>query len=574
MSNTLYLLARAEEAGFAEAAIQASSIFDPLLRRGLRTRARAAIERARAATTLDAKTVGEGHELRLAFLLEAGAAKGVDANDAGAVSAAYDVLKARVPARKRAFWPATTSVLGLACVAAAGVAAFMLWPNPEQRFLRSPLGVALGEPLTDYVSGAARRDGKRIEKGRASILSNGVRAQVGDDGYSELNEILDQTYALAGASGDEGRDRTTKLNGLVVKFNGQLVDRKVPAFLDTYVTESGDTGGCNVWLLSYYTEQKAEDRVAGKPFLVYWGRRLDTLNLQENATVHSSAAIGATVVPLDELDGWVVGNLIPVLAKNKLFGFGAPAPSDDLSSLGRVQKRAGELIRDEVFQVSEMSADDGTTLADLFVQRHDAFQRLKQLGDEFYEPRGPVVSARLEKILQRRSDEVDAKEILKINERLSRSEYVRAFARIVNAQARLEERYFVFWQSYDPPPSLVAAEVEAFAAPADVGAVRVRIASRLAMLAGADPLAFTALAEVAIEVAHDDAMALVFYEIEKELGMSPAWMHRSFGRDEEDFNAAYLELMKHPAVDVQRAAEGAYAKLFGAPLPKLERRAL
>ena len=57
-------------------------------------------------------------------------------------------------------------------------------------------------------------------------------------------------------------------------------------------------------------------------------------------------------------------------------------------------------------------------------------------------------------------------------------------------------------------------------------------------------------------------------------GMSPAWMHRSFNRDDEDYDAAYLELMKHPAGDVQRAAEGAYAKLFGVPLGKLERRAL
>ncbi len=246
-----YVLARAAEEGIAEAVAGAASPFDPLLRNGIRKKARKAIVDAGPLT----RVTDEAHVIRVAFLRSIGRIQGVSLDDPSAVEAAFAAAKLAFPKRKRAVWPASGSIAGVLLIAAL-IAVSVGWaPGKRARFARTAVGEAFGEGITDYVSGLSHRDGNRIEKGRKALLSRGVKSQAGEAAIGQIEDALQHTLKMSEALSNEEADREReRIEGALRALDAQLTTKKVPAFLDEHDDHDGSTGSRSVWLIGYYAE--------------------------------------------------------------------------------------------------------------------------------------------------------------------------------------------------------------------------------------------------------------------------------------------------------------------------------
>lgn len=567
-SAVAYVLARAAEEGIEEAVLAAAAPFDPLLRGAVRRRAKRAIAAARSATRVS----DERHVLRVAFLRAAGAANDAAPDDEAAVAQAFDAVRRRFPKRRRAFWPASAAVGALVALAAVAVAVAAWLPSRRDRFARSPVGVALGEGLTEFVVGVARHDADRREKGRAMLLARGVRSQAGSRAYDALDDALRRTAELAAAAtDDEARPRRERLHAALRDLERELGRANVPAFVDEHDDE--DMGGARrTWLFGYYAERRADVTLGGDAFVSLWGRRLDALNLDAGGVAYESAALGATVVALDEIDRWVARRVVPGLAKSAALPLGAE-PAEELSGRGRVERALGERLRAELLPSTDLAQDDATELRDLLAARHAAFGRLAALGHEYSEPPGLRLPDKMRRSLSQRGDEVDAREILHLDDRLARGALLRGFEALGLAQAAVFELGALC--SARASRRGVAAAMGSLEAAAGRDKLPFResaaIAGWLCVLAGGEPAAL-ALATVARHSAPDGSADLALYAVEAELGSAPTWLRAGRLVDRDDATRALEDALKQPAAAVRRAAAAAHGKLLAEPPPSALRK--
>jgi hypothetical protein len=275
------------------------------------------------------------------------------------------------------------------------------------------------------------------------------------------------------------------------------------------------------------------------------------------------------VLAIDEMEAWTIAYVVPSLGKGKGFAFGAKA-AQEAGSEGRLDAKAGEKIRGELLPLAKLEQDDATELADALSQRHSAFIHLMTLGDELYEPRGLRASPRLKKALKNRQNlEMDAVEITRIEDRLTRFE--KPFDKIVAAQAELDEIRITSEQACkkDDKCQITADDelTKSLGAKTLLGAKAAAIASRLMMIArGSTP--YLALAESEIG---SGGYATMFV-IQRELGLAPEWLGPWGPTDEAEHGQLGVATFDKPGDQIKKAAEGAYAKLFGVPMPALTRQ--
>jgi len=567
MSAVRYVLARAAENGFFEAVNPATSPFDPLLRGGIRKSARNAFAEASASTSV----TDEAHVLRLAYLKVAGRPM-QNPNDVEAAKVAFEQTKLQDPKRTGiAFWPASLITI-LVLLVAGTVAGFILFfPAPRDRFAKSSLGEAMSDGLTDWVVGVSRRDMSRQEKGRNVILASGVKRQIGESAFNLLGTALDQSKALSFATDEEDADREAKsLESTLRSLDTELQGKKIPAFFDNYVETFGTRFGehSTVYLLGYYVEDRSTLVIGSNTFPVLRGRRLDNLNLDVGSKAYESKVLNGWVLAIDEMDAWTIAYVIPSLGKGKGFAFGAKA--SDAGSAGRMEAKAGEKIRGEILPLAKMEQDDATELADALAQRHSSFIHLMTLGDELYEPRGLRASPRLKKALKSRQNlEMDAVEISRIEDKLTHFE--KPFDKIVAAQAELDEIRIASEQTCKKDDKCqITADDElssAIGAKTLLGAKAAAIGSRLIMIArGNTP--YLALAESEIGTGGYATM----YVVQRELGLAPEWLGPWGPKDEAEHNQLGVATFDKPADQIKKAAESAYAKIFGSPMPAVVRQ--
>jgi hypothetical protein len=558
-----YVLARAAENGFFEAVVPAAQPFDPLVRGSIRKRARRAFARASEST----KVTDEGHVLRLAFLQVANV-QAPPPDDVENVRLAFEAAKVVEPRRGRAFWPVSFGAAAGLVVVAAVVAAVVLWPTPRQRFARSPLGEGMSDGLTDWTVGVARRDVDRQEKGRAVLMAKGVKRQIGDGAYGLLGTALEQSKAVAGALTPDDSDRETKaLASTLRALDGELAAKKLPAYVDVYTDSASPFGGgpTTVWLIGYWVDDRATFTVGSKSVPILRGSRLDNLNLDVGGKAYESKALGGWVVSTDEVSQWVIANVVPALGKDRSFAFGARA-AQQAGSQGRLDAKAGERIRADLLARAKLDPNDATALADLFVQRHDAFGRLAVLGDGLFEPRGLALKPKLYRALKRRKNEIDANEILRIEDRLGR--FDESFDRIVAAQAGLDEIRVAAISACDDKCTIKADPdlAQALGSATLEGSGATSVASKLVMIARGDA-PWLALAEAEMG---SGGYATVFV-VERELGLSPDWLGRWGVTDESEHGQLGVAAFEKPEDAIRKAAESAYQKLFATPLPAVTR---
>ncbi len=563
MSAVRYVLARAAEQGFFEAVVPASQRFDPLLRGSIRRGAR----RAFAAASSETKVTDEPHVLRLAYLRVAGRLTSPP-DDVAGVQQAFAVAIPMDPKRRSlAFWPASVVTLCLLVLAGAVVGFIFFFPTPRQRFAKSSLGEAMGEGLTDWTVGVSRRDISRQDKGHELLMAKGVKRQIGDGAFDLLSTALEQSKRVAGASSaEEATHATESLTSTLRSLDAALQTKKVPGFFDAYVDDGVSLYGAsaNVWMLGYYVEDRATLTIGGQTVQVLRGRRLDNLNLEVGGKAYESKVLDGWVLSVEEVEQWTIFNVVPALGKNHGFAFGAKTTPEE-GSEGKLASKAGERIRADLLTRADLSQDDATELADLFSQRHSAFIRLAVLGDELYEPRGLAAKPRLTKALKRRQDEMDAKEITRIEDRLSR--FDKSFERIAAVQASLDEmRIAVDATCRKTDCKLTADDDFPIGAKTLIGAKAAAIASRLVMVARSDA---TYLAFAESEMGPGGYATV--YAIERELGLAPSWMAPYGPKDEAEHAQLSTAAFDKPADVLKKAAEAAYAKLYGTPMPQVTR---
>ncbi len=567
MSAVRYVLARAAENGFFEAVVPAAQTFDPLLRGSIRRGARRAFATASSAT----KVTDEAHVLRLAYLQTANVRGAPHPDDVEGVKTAFESTKTMDPRRGRAFWPASLAfVLGLVA-ASVGVGVFLWWPSPRDRFAKTSLGEAMSDGLTDWVVGVGRHSLDREEKGRNEILSRGVKRQIGEGAFNLLGTALEQSKALAFATSDGDAQReSASLKSTLHSLDGELQAKKLPAFFDQYVDTSLTRVGesSTVWLLGYYVEDRSTMVVGSNTVPVLRGRRLDNLNLRVGGKAYESDVLGGWVLSMDEVERWTISAVVPALGKNRPFSYNSQDEKE--GSAGRLEDKIGEKVRGEILPRAGLEQDDATELADALSQRHSAFLRLALMGDELYEPRGLRASPTLKKALKRRQDlEMDAREIARIEDRLTRFE--KPMDKIAAVQAALDEIRIAVEATCEKATACTftadGEELEkSMGGKTLTGSQAAAIASRLAMIARGDT-PYLALAEAELGTGGYVTMFLV----ERELGLAPEWLSPWGAKDKTEHGQLGVSAFDKPGDVIKKAAETAYTKVFGAPLPAISR---
>jgi len=555
-----YVLARAAENGFFEAVVPAAQRYDPLLRGSIRRRARRIFSSASEAT----KVTDEAHVLRLAFLRAANATA-PHPDDVENTKLAFEQAKVVEPRRGMAFWPASFATLMVLLVAGIAGGVWAWFPTPKERFAHSALGEAMGDGLTDWTVGVGRRDVDRQDKGRSEILTKGVERQIGDGPYGLFGTALEQSKAVTGAlTPDDSARETKSLVSTLHALDDAFLAKKLPAFVDVY-TEGSSFGGSTVWLLGYYVDARENVTVGTKSVAVLRGSRLDNLNLEIGGKAYESKVLGGWVVSTDEVEEWTAANVVPALGKDHGFAFGAKIAKDS-GSEGLLDAKAGARIRGELLPRAKLEDGDATELADLLVQRHAAFVRLAVLGDEMFEPRGLAMKRKLEIALKRRKEEIDANEILRIEDRLAR--FQKPFDAIVSVQTGLDTIRVATTSACDPDCTIKADDdlAKIFGQDTLGGANGTAVASKLVMIARGDA-PYLALAESEIGTAG----YLVTYVVERELGLSPSWLGRWGPTDDTEHGQLGVAAFDKPEDVIRKAAETAYQKLFGAPMPAVTR---
>jgi hypothetical protein len=175
-----------------------------------------------------------------------------------------------------------------------------------------------------------------------------------------------------------------------------------------------------------------------------------------------------------------------------------------------------------------------------------------------YEPRGLLAKPRLKKALTARKDlEMDAREITRIEDKLSHFE--KPFDAIVAVQGRLEELRV----------AVGATCKKTACTPTDEALEHVSggaLASRLVMVARGETT-YTALAEAEM----GSGGYATYFVLERELGLAPEWLSPYGVKDEAEHAQLGVSMFDKSPEAIRKAAETAYAKVFGAPMPAVSR---
>jgi hypothetical protein len=598
---TLHVLAEAAEIGLPETATVPARAFDPVLRPFIRKNVRKAIA---AASTKTTSKHGD-HLLRLAFLhaLPAGALPpDLDPNDERAVDRAFVTLAApylpprdepnaaqkeggayRVTAadredtafverkRPRRRWPITVpAVVVLLLATTAAVAMFLLprlVPTPEARFRKTPLGQALGEPLTDVVV-ASNRGGDAAA--RAKLLTPEVKAQIGEDAYASLERAVGELRHVR-------TDGMTEIDGALAplflevnELDAKLAARKVPAHLHVY--GSASSGKWVVWLTSYVVERREELAFDGTPVRFVWGRRLDGLNLSDSS-LYKAHAEDWGVVSMDRLEQAFVQTLLAPLAK------GAPMAPDDSapekSARAEMSRTATRVIADEILTVTKVSAVDAAALHNAIAQRNEIAGSLSKMGYRFPVSSGIELSASTVRRVARSMEEYPhdralLQDFLRKNDRAV--SYRREVAPVVAILTQLEEEalggVIVEQKRLKDVTELLKLDEDV----ANDPRARAVVAASLGMLARTQECPRLALWRVVrpffdrdssdVEAATATAFVLL-----RRLGLAPNDEYDTFMRGLR----AALEL---PPAQVRAAAAATYRDIFGRDPPPFSRKVL
>lgn len=429
--SVLYTLAQAATAGMPELATQPASVFDPLLRPFIKMQVRSAITKASTSTKL---SNGE-HILRLAFLQKLGPLpKDVSVDDEAAVTTAFEASskpweQTRKPRRL------ITLLVALGILAGAGLLLFLkLRPSNEARFISSPLGIALAEPLTRFSDGNAS---SKREAARKDILAEPVRKQIGDEAFKLLEIALDGPSEFTTSKNPPEEDGKV-LADKAKAFNEALEKQKIPGFLGVdSAARKDDTRTAGLFAMQVH--ERAKVTVNDKTLDVTWGYRLDEGRVGRARVARPLGADWA-FVNLDTVANIWPKLIIPTVMLQKPSGNMKEASKEMMD----FEKLVGKIIREDIR--SCVGVDDATMerLTDEIQQRDDRYKQVEKnfkLEDKMDKPTiFQTPAARVE--LNKMKDDALVAEALEWDDRL-RSDYD-PITKVLAPFARAEEELYLY----------------------------------------------------------------------------------------------------------------------------------
>ncbi|NUO48839.1 MAG: hypothetical protein HOV80_08285 [Polyangiaceae bacterium] len=548
--SVLYTLAQAALGGEIELATVPASAADPILRPFVRAQVRSAI--AHAKTT--APNASDEHVLKLAFLLKLGPlAPGLSPDDVRGVASAFAIESKPYEAPRAPTRRITLAVLGIFLAILGAAFYFRLRPSADARFLDSPFGVALADPLTDF--GLADETKKR-EKSRGDILSDDVRSQLGKATFTLLETAIDapDVYLRSKAPFDEA---SGDLARAFDELDEALEKDGVPAFLAIEPRE-GDIGQRASVIYALHVRERADVSVRGANVKVAWGYRIDNLGAGW-ATVMRAPGSSWARVNLDVVSEAWSDLLVPVVIREKPSSIGGKGTPEDLRSLEKTLRTG---MREDLRTC--VGLDDATVLriADAIEQRDSRFGILK---DRFKFHRGSISafqtpSARNE--IKKIADDPMIDQALDWDSRIRAdidpiTKGIAPFALVAEERAlyaALTKEKFL-------------ADVEGASGGGDA-----IVAGTLALLSHPRPCYRFDLSALLFELlpywtswrdGHPSLTILDSLLTELELGGKDKWLPPK-GLDVAALATALEKLAQKPPADIEAAAKRAYKKLFGA----------
>jgi hypothetical protein len=509
--------------------------------------------------------------------------------DRDAVRAAFDAAVATAPVARRT-WFATIGLAAALLVAAGGWA---LSVAASARFdpRSSPLGRALGPQLTDYVASVSQRRARLREGEDAAgdfTLSRDraqteVAAALGPEMGSALVDLF-RAYQSAALAPGYDEDRLRALSAEMQRYNGALRHARQPYFMDYLELSDGEP-----ILSSYYVAEERTARVDRSEIPLLRVQRLDTLNRALAAVGYTSPRMGAALVTLDLLERNLVVVLAPALAEGGVATLVDPPTRESRAPwIAEIEGAAGAVMRRDWQAVRSPELD---RLIALLARRDRIFSdwasRLALTKVTVSRPVRLVASDRLERLegIASRSTLAEWEDL---NKELDGDAMRRAFERALGMLAERVERHELQHQ-IDFRRGLVAVPAELRAlfrlaedAPVNPNgnAARCRdeLSADLAAIALGPDLASTELTLVAAAVFHRDAWAtphayaaaVVLPVVARELGGQEATLVGADGFDRGRAKELFVAIAAHSGAEIARAAAGAYARLFGTPLPSYE----
>jgi hypothetical protein len=584
-------LAQAVRAGEDHVARQALRGTDPAMAWWYRRRVAAHI---RWASSCLADSSDRLHVLRLAFLREVGPTDDLVLEDRAAVEAAFRaaVEKSAAAPPKRMWW-ASLAALALVVALAAGGYVLLRPPPPGFRPSDTPLGAALGQNLTDYVSALYRSRDQRRKGGEASAdfatpgaaLLQQIEASLGAPGRSAFDKLL-QSYREGVLQEREEPATRDGLGSSLLASNAALRASAKPYLLDIiYDPRSGPI------LTSHYVARQRTVRAEGATIPIFRVQRLDTINRALAVLGYTRPQLGAAIVTLDQLESQVVIAIAPALVEKGVARLADSETEEKREDwVQPLEARAGEVLRREYASMRTTELD---RIIALLARRDQLFggfrSAVASTGVVLIQPSTLVSRAPLG-VLEGRMPDSELREWREINDELAREPMQRAFDELMDRYARSVDRHEVQHQIDMRRGGLIVIpaelrqllrmpetmDVDPYGAAAQC---RDELSAYLASIATGGDQAVSALVQAANiffsrsdwGTPHAYAAAVMLTTIARALGIEQEGELGGGGyfdrrRGKEVFSA----IAERPTPAVAAAARTAYEKLFGSKIPDAE----
>ncbi|MBK8941862.1 MAG: hypothetical protein IPM79_30735 [Polyangiaceae bacterium] len=355
----LYTLAQAAAVGEPELATQPAAAFDPLQRPFVKLAVKRAIAKARAST----KSENGEHILRLAFLQTHGSApQSVD--DEEAVKAAFEQKARPFETAKKPTRVVTMIVVALGLLGIAGGLYLKFRASDDERFLKSPLGLAFSLPLSRYSTGQdAKADDARLE-----ILSEPVKDQIGDKAFSMLEDALDARGAFVGSK-EPFPIAAKAASSKGAAFNEALEKKGLPAFLVLEPLQT-DVGVKKLIYYAYHVQERAELGVGDQKLKVVWGYRMDDAGGFGWVSINVPQGSDYAVVNLSEKSELWTQLIVPHIVRQTASGQITQGAPEEMTAL---EKRLRTVMKDELRECVKIEDAAVERIASLLEQRHDRY---------------------------------------------------------------------------------------------------------------------------------------------------------------------------------------------------------
>jgi hypothetical protein len=255
--------------------------------------------------------------------------------------------------------------------------------------LSATLRQAFGERLPDWVIAIDRRaraqrsggpDGgaatAALAAARADLSAAALRRELGDRAADALVALLDRAEATFGARSAEERElRSLELFAATRALDDELAAAGLPLLLVTDVLERDDQAQ-HVLFYSFAVHHVRRFQLDDQEVRAVQVRRLDPLNLSHRLLGFTSPHLRDAVVLLDQVDGLLVGYVVPALADGAPVYMTDPDSADpDAGWQAELAARAGAVIREDYAVATGFDRAEAAALGAALGRRRTLFAR-------------------------------------------------------------------------------------------------------------------------------------------------------------------------------------------------------